>query len=188
MTPKKAFLLSSVVALSIGMVGCSHKESERPNLQPRTKSRQYASTEINRSEIASWRKELATQNVQLITQGWRLTIILPADRLFVDATTVLRRSAYPLLERVAYFVDAYSHSQGRPKPIKVWGYTDNALSLRGQKSESKQFAQSVASFLWNSGLSRKELSIVGRGIKDPVAPQNTVLGRSYNRRIVIQVN
>lgn len=163
----------------MGLVACAHKA---PCFTP-SKVVKKAPTKIE-----GWRSELAKQNVQLIKQGWRLTLILPADRLFVMGTTELKPSAYPLLERVAAMVDNYSHSTNRPFPIKVWGFADNVFNRSGQELIGKQYAQSVGGFLWNSGFSHKELRIVSKGIKEPIAPQNTVLGRSFNRRVVIQVH
>jgi len=179
MSLKKVLMLSSVATLGVGLVACSHGP---------TPAEAKALTQRAPTQVDVWRAELAKQDVQLIKQGWRLTFILPADRMFEAGSVDLKPSAYPLLERVAKIVDTYSHQSKRPFPIKVWGFSDNVFNLAGQKRIGDQYAQSVGSFLWNSGFSHHELSIVSKGTASPIAPQDTVLGRAFNRRVVIQVH
>jgi outer membrane protein OmpA-like peptidoglycan-associated protein len=179
MSLKKGLTVSALVLATAGLTACSHGP---------TPAEAKAMTAKAPTETQIWRSELAKQDVLLIKQGWRLTFVLPADRLFDEGSVNLRPSAYPLLERVAKMVDSYSHQTGRPYPIKVWGFADNVFNRSGQNRIAGQYAQSVGSFLWSQGFSHKELSIVSKGIKNPVAPQNTTLGRGFNRRVVIQVH
>lgn len=180
MSLKKVLMLSSVTVFATGLVACSHKAPTPVNKQV-VKKKPLTQTQ-------RWQHQLAKQNVQLIKQGWRMTVIMPVDRLFEAGTTELKPSAYPLLKRVSTIIDTYSHETNRPYPVHVWGFADNVFNLDGQTALSHQYAQSVASFLWSKGFSHHELQIVGKGIHSPVAPQNTVLGRSFNRRVVIQVH
>jgi outer membrane protein OmpA-like peptidoglycan-associated protein len=178
MSLKKVLMFSSVTALGVSLTACSHAPT--PVQADLVKA---VPTQIDR-----WRSELEKQDVQLIKQGWRVTFVLPADSLFEAGSVDLKISAYPLLRRIAKIVDVYSHQTKGPFPIKVWGFSDNVFSLSDQKRIGEQYAQSVASFLWDNGFSRQELSIVSQGTKDPIAPQDTVLGRGFNRRVVIQVH
>jgi outer membrane protein OmpA-like peptidoglycan-associated protein len=179
MSLKKVFVLSSLVLATAGLAACSHGPTPAEAKELTTK----APTEVDR-----WRSELAKQGVLLIQQGWRLTFVLPVDRLFEPGTTDLLPSAYPLLERVAKMVEAYAHQTHKPYPIQVWGFADDVFGHTDQYRIAAQYAQSVGSFLWNQGISRQALSIVSKGIEDPVAAQNTTLGRSFNRRVVIQIH
>jgi outer membrane protein OmpA-like peptidoglycan-associated protein len=179
MSLKKVLILSSVTALGVSLIACSRGPTPVEVKQL---------TQVAPTQVDIWRSELASQDVQLIKQGWRLTFILPADQLFEPGSVDLKVSAYPLLDRVAKMVNSYSHQTSPPFPIKVWGFADNVFSLSDQKRIAEQYAQSVASFLWSSGLSHQELSIVSKGTEDPIAPQDTVLGRGFNRRVVIQIH
>lgn len=176
---KKILMFSSCVLATASLAACSHgptpAEAKKLTIEPPTQAQ-------------IWANELAKQDVLLIKQGWRLIIVIPADRLFEDGSADLRPSAQPLLRRVAEIVRNYARQSERPYPIRVWGFADNVFNRSFQKSMAADYAQTVGSYLWNQGFSHQELSIVSKGIQDPIAPQNTTLGRAFNRRVVIQVH
>ena len=182
MTLKKIAFALAAPTLALGLVACSHKAPERFPAPRATDAG------ITLTQIDQWQDELARSGVLLVKQGWRLTLILPADRFFRPGTAELYSASFPLLNKIARIVDKYSNSTTDPFPIKVWGHSDDVYRLTQQKIYSTQYAQAIGSFLWKKGLSHRQLSIVGQGMKNPIAPQSTALGRHYNRRVVIQVH
>lgn len=180
-TLKKTLSIAALSALTIGLVACGSKPVNLPG---------PADTQsvVTHTTIARWQKELKPYHVRLIKQGWRVKWVIPADGFFYKGGNDLKMSAYPVLEKIAKMVDRYAQSTTRAYPVKVYGHVDTVLTVSERQRLSADYAQSVAGFLWNKGFTHRQLMIVGKGTKHPIAPQNTVLGRHYNRRVVIQIH
>ena len=108
------------------------------------------------------------------------------DRVLFDSgKATLRRSAYPVLDRVAQVlkeipdqpVGVEGHTDN--VPIKVSGWADNdALSLAR--------AQAVVDYLVTKrGLEAGRLTAIGYGESRPIASNDTADGRQKNRRVEI---
>ena len=106
------------------------------------------------------------------------------DRVLFDSgKAVLRRSAYPVLDRVAQVLQEISDQpvgvEGHTDnvPIKVSGWADNdALSLAR--------AQAVVDYLVTKrGVSAGRLTAIGYGESRPIASNDTADGRQKNRRV-----
>ena len=106
------------------------------------------------------------------------------DRVLFDSgKAVLRRSAYPVLDRVAQVlqeipdqpVGVEGHTDN--VPIKVSGWADNeALSLAR--------AQAVVDYLVTKrGVDAGRLTAIGYGESRPIASNDTTAGRQKNRRV-----
>jgi chemotaxis protein MotB len=110
------------------------------------------------------------------------------DRVLFDSgQATLRRSASPVLDRVAQVlkeipdqpVGVEGHTDN--VPIKVSGWADNnALSLAR--------AQAVVDYLVNQrGLEAGRLTAIGYGETHPIASNDTAGGRQKNRRVEIVI-
>jgi peptidoglycan-binding protein ArfA len=70
----------------------------------------------------------------------------------------------------------------------IYGYTDNSGAEGIGIPLSSQRAQTVADFLVAHGVAAAQLVVKGLGSVNPVAPNDTVEGRSKNRRVEIVVS
>ena len=105
--------------------------------------------------------------------------------LFDSGKAALRRSAYPVLDRVAQVlkeipdqpVGVEGHTDN--VPIKVSGWADNdALSLAR--------AQAVVDYLVSKrGLDSSRVTAIGYGETRPITSNDTAAGRQKNRRVEI---
>jgi len=71
--------------------------------------------------------------------------------------------------------------------IQISGYTDSIGSEKYNLWLSKMRAQSIANYLISKGINPNRLIVKGFGEKNPVAPNNTPLGRKLNRRVEIKI-
>lgn len=69
--------------------------------------------------------------------------------------------------------------------IKIVGHTDSIGDERSNMELSLQRAAAVKEFLVDNGIEEERISIEGAGEKSPVATNQTVEGRSLNRRVEI---
>jgi len=70
--------------------------------------------------------------------------------------------------------------------IDIFGHTDNVGSLRYNQKLSTDRANSVANFLTEMGVDRRQIRrIVGRNYSEPVDDNGTEEGRAKNRRVEI---
>jgi len=69
---------------------------------------------------------------------------------------------------------------------EIGGYTSSTGSLALNRRLSNARAQSVMQYLISKGVSRSQLTAVGYGPSNPVAPNTTAAGRAQNRRVEIK--
>ena len=69
--------------------------------------------------------------------------------------------------------------------MQVEGYTDNVGTDESNLKLSEARAKSVCDFLQSQGIATDRLKSVGKGVADPVAPNETPEGRAKNRRVEI---
>jgi outer membrane protein OmpA-like peptidoglycan-associated protein len=112
------------------------------------------------------------------------TVLLTIDGTQVDFNkTSWRDDAEPLLDGLA--VDLTSDA-GEKIKINIEGHTDNIGSKSGNTAIALDRAKAVREFLINQGISADRITVSSAGGDQPVAPNNTALGRQKNRRIVIR--
>jgi outer membrane protein OmpA-like peptidoglycan-associated protein len=71
--------------------------------------------------------------------------------------------------------------------VEISGHTDNRGSLRANQIMSERRAKAIVDFLIRNGIEPARLTFVGYGYERPVAPNNTVEGRSQNRRTEFKI-
>jgi outer membrane protein OmpA-like peptidoglycan-associated protein len=112
------------------------------------------------------------------------TVLLTIDGTQVDFNKPSwRDDAEPLLDGLA--VDLTSDA-GEKIKISIEAHTDNIGSRSGNIAIGLDRAKAVREFLINQGISADRIAISSSGGENPVAPNNTALGRQKNRRIVIR--
>jgi len=120
--------------------------------------------------------------VLIIKQTEMESLVLSGDTNFEFNKSKLLPSAYAALEGIV------STMKEHPKYTwEIGGYTDGIGSDSYNKRLSKQRAQAVVDYLVNKGVGRNKLKIVGYGKDNPVATNDTVEGRSMNRRVEIKL-
>ncbi|AZL85027.1 hypothetical protein EIJ81_10795 [Aliivibrio salmonicida] len=67
--------------------------------------------------------------------------------------------------------------------LSIVGHTDSQGSDKYNEGLSLRRAQSVANYFESNGIAMSRIKVEGRGETDPVADNNTLKGRSMNRRV-----
>ena len=104
--------------------------------------------------------------------------------LFDSGKAQLRRSAYPVLDKVAKVLQEVSD-----QPIGVEGHTDNVPIKHSGWADNKALsvarANAVVDYLVDKGLDRSHVTAIGYGEEHPIAGNDTSAGRQQNRRVEI---
>lgn len=129
------------------------------------------------------REKVERAGVQVLQEGERLTLYVPADLCFLPASDELKRSAYPVLDQVAVILRTYPCYV----PMTVRGNTDDVGGEPEQKRLSDRQARSVAAYLWDKGIPYQQLKIVACAHHEPIAADHNCKGSAQNRRIQINV-
>ncbi len=73
------------------------------------------------------------------------------------------------------------------KSINIAGYTDDQGRKGYNNAVSQKRAEMVSNYLLSVGVPKYKLDVTWYGVKDPVAPNNTMEGRAKNRRVVVEL-
>ncbi len=134
---------------------------------------------------ASLREEIEAGRIQVSELRGRMTIKLADRVLFASGSAVLDKDGRAALGKLA---EVLRSSRGRL--VRVEGHTDNvpvqpggAFSSNWELSSARALA--VVRFLQDAGVDPTLLAATGYGEYQPVAANDTMEGRSQNRRIEI---
>ena len=109
------------------------------------------------------------------------TVILEGVN-FASGSAVIEKSSERILEK------AYNALLANPGvAVEIAGYTDNVGKPDANENLSARRAQSVKTWLVRKGISANRLTTVGKGMRDPIAPNDSADGRAQNRRIEFHV-
>lgn len=173
-----------LVALTLlSLTACTHQP---PQMIPY--SMMEMDTQLSADQQEALLGLIRKSGVQVIQQGSRLIMVLPADTFFVPTTAIVKDSKVPKLRLIALYLHNYIRKNYTQFPIKIYGYTDTVYKRTVRHHYSNQYAQVIASFMWRHGFRPAQMSVVGHGAKYPIASNRTAEGSAYNRRVVIQVN
>jgi OOP family OmpA-OmpF porin len=125
-----------------------------------------------------------------VVDGSGCVIVFPKDTVAATPTataysniqfefdsSVLRTSSYPVLDATS----ADLRSSG--KSVEVDGYASSEGTAAHNISLSKDRANSVKTYLVNSGVDAKKVKVKGFGETNPIADNSTEEGRVLNRRV-----
>ncbi len=132
-------------------------------------------------QAAELRAQLGS-NVDVRNTGQELVLTLPQDLLFATDSAVVRPDLQADLRAISRNLVAYPASD-----VIVVGHTDNVGSAAYNQSLSERRAGAVAAILRSEGVAPNRLQIIGRGLTQPVASNDTAQGRQQNRRVEIFV-
>lgn len=124
--------------------------------------------------------------VKVNKDGLSLEIELKSRILFASGSSVVARSAEPILLQLADIIRAFDY------PVRIEGYTDNVpISTRQFPSNwelSAARAASVVRMVAEAGIDPLQLTATGYGQYRPIASNSTEAGRADNRRVVMVVD
>jgi outer membrane protein OmpA-like peptidoglycan-associated protein len=115
--------------------------------------------------------------VERVGEGIRLVLKENAVRFDVNKS-ILTPQAKTNLDKLVPVFKEYAETN-----IDIFGYTDNTGTPEYNLTLSKNRAESVKTYLTSKGLVAERMKTTGLGIADPIASNETVEGKSENRRV-----
>ena len=109
-------------------------------------------------------------------------VTLPEKILFKINSADLVPHSRRLLRKVAAILNRYPKTR-----LTIVGHTDNRGFASFDIHLSERRAKAVAAGLVNAGVAQQRVRIMGLGFESPVAGNDTVEGRTQNRRVEIHV-
>lgn len=116
-------------------------------------------------------------DVERVGEGIRMVLKEDAVRFDVNKST-LTQQAKANLDKLVPVFNEYSETN-----IDIFGYTDSSGKPAYNLTLSKNRANAVKAYLISKGLVGGRLKTTGLGIADPIASNETVEGKSQNRRV-----
>lgn len=115
--------------------------------------------------------------VERVGEGIKLVLNENAVRFDTNKST-LTATAKANLDKLIPVFQEYPDTN-----ITIFGYTDSTGSAEYNLKLSGERAASVKNYLVAKGLAASRFDVTGLGIADPIASNETVEGRSKNRRV-----
>jgi outer membrane protein OmpA-like peptidoglycan-associated protein len=131
---------------------------------------------------ADLRRQTAGTGVDVIRSGDELILRMPAGITFPVDSYALQPGVQGTLTEVAQTLASYNQTY-----VDVLGHTDSTGSDAHNQTLSEHRAQSVADYLASRGVTRARMGIHGYGETQPIASNDTDVGRGQNRRVEIKV-
>ena len=116
-------------------------------------------------------------DVERVGEGIKLTLKENAVRFDTNKSSLTPQAQANLDKLVPIFTE-YPDTD-----IKIFGYTDSTGPEDYNLRLSKDRAESVRRYLIDKGLRSGRFSTTGLGIADPISSNETIEGRSENRRV-----
>ncbi len=131
---------------------------------------------------AQLREKLAGTGVQVARQGDEITLIMPGNITFDTGRSDVKTQFHGVLSSVGTVLKEFDKTS-----IEVSGHTDSTGGQDLNQRLSEARARSVASFLSTQGVASERIYSVGYGPRRPVATNDTLEGRSANRRVEMKL-
>ena len=108
----------------------------------------------------------------------RLKLNVPSDVSFDTGSAAIKPQMRPVL-------DELGRNLGPGVSVTVVGHTDSTGSDSINEPLSRHRAEAVRDYLSVRGLPRERVQVQGRGAREPVAGNDSDMGRAANRRVEI---
>lgn len=115
--------------------------------------------------------------VERVGEGIKLTLNENAVRFNTNKSS-LTTAAQNNLDKLVGVFNQYPDTD-----IVIYGYTDSSGPADFNLKLSEQRAASVKSYLTGKGIKANRIQVIGMGIADPIASNETADGKSKNRRV-----
>lgn len=166
---RKYVALSKANARNANWVDSTRQKYERPSFQTRTEKLLYKQDSVI---------NLIQQNA--LTDSLFVLENLTLDYQFKYNSAVLEERFMPDIEELAEVLKSQKNFH-----LKIIGYTDNVGSSRFNDLLSLRRAEAMKDELVSRGVSPDRIQTDGRGMREPIASNETEEGRAKNRRIEI---
>lgn len=120
--------------------------------------------------------------VETVNEGEALKITFDSGILFATNSSTVSEASKSALRNFSNTL-----KENPDTYIKIVGHTDNTGRVDYNQTLSEKRAQSVYDYIMYQGVSNTRMTFEGRGIHEPVASNETVEGRSLNRRVEILI-
>ncbi|MCH7344765.1 OmpA family protein [Pelomonas sp. CA6] len=110
------------------------------------------------------------------TEDNQLRVNVPSDISFDVGRADLKPAMRPMLDQFAAGI-------GRDMTVRIIGHTDSSGSDAINGPLSLQRAQTVHDYLAARGVPAAQMSVAGRGAREPLADNGSEQGRARNRRV-----
>lgn len=131
---------------------------------------------------AELRQTLRNTGVRIQRNGENIRLIMPGDVTFATNKSNIKPNFRPVLNSVVIVLQKFNNNY-----VRIAGYTDSTGSADYNLALSKRRAASVRNYLQAQGIAPSRLVNIGYGEKNPVANNQTVKGRTANRRVEINL-
>ena len=123
--------------------------------------------------------DAALPGAEVVRVGEGIKLVLNENAVRFDTNkSTLTAQAKTNLDKLVPVFKEYPDTN-----ITIYGYTDSTGSAAYNLKLSGQRAASVRDYLAKQGVSSSRFQVTGLGIADPIASNETVEGRSQNRRV-----
>lgn len=131
---------------------------------------------------AQLRARLEGTGVRVQRQGDNLNLIMPGNITFETDSANINDNFFQALDSAGIVLKKF-----RDTSIDISGYTDSTGSDMHNQELSERRANSVASYIVRTGVHHGRIQARGFGERYPVAPNESSMGRSQNRRVEIKI-
>lgn len=125
-------------------------------------------------------EQIEGAQVERVNEGEAIKVTFESGILFATNSSTLNSASRASLDKFA------SSLKNNPDTdVEIFGHTDSTGSDAINNPLSERRAQSVYDYLASKGVSGLRMSYKGFGSTQPVADNNTVAGRTENRRVEV---
>ena len=111
-------------------------------------------------------------------------VTMKVETLFDFDRSVIKPEGRAILDG---FITSLNGNQLRQYSVTITGHTDSVGSDEYNIRLGMRRAESVKAYLISKGIDGKTVSIDSKGERQPIADNNTAMGRAKNRRAVVEV-
>lgn len=127
-------------------------------------------------------QSIRKHHIRVIEIGEKVLIIMPLDHAFIPQSKELWRSYRLRFSLISELIQSYPNAR-----VEVNGYSDEMnLAPAERKKDSLEYAQVVASYLWNAGIPLDHMTVQGFGSVHKVSNERT--HADGNRRVEIWID
>lgn len=133
--------------------------------------------EVAARQAEEYQRQIDALQAEVTDRGLVLTL---GDVLFATGSAELQGGASRNLDKLVSFLKQYPERR-----VQIEGHTDNVGGAEYNQRLSLRRAESVSDYLRQHGIASQRLSTSGIGMDQPVASNNSEMGRRQNRRVEI---